>query len=84
MVGKDDGGFAFPRPHSTDECEQNCSHYYDQQGMTLRDWFAGQIAAAMVGKYGGESFRDNRANMARDAYLMADAMLVERKRGEQG
>ena len=37
-----DGGPAFPRPHSTDEHEFPCNEYDDQQGMMLRDWFAGQ------------------------------------------
>ena len=26
----DDGGPAFPRPHSTDEHNSQCNHYYDQ------------------------------------------------------
>jgi len=33
----DDGGPAFPRPHSTDVREEQC---YSQEGMSLRDWFA--------------------------------------------
>lgn len=42
------------------------------QGMTMRDWFAGQALA-------GNIARDDRPKMAaKSAYEIADAMLAER------
>jgi hypothetical protein len=42
--------------------------------MTLRDWFAGQAEPAMMGKH------STPQEVARQAYLIADAMLEERKK----
>jgi len=45
------------------------------EGMTLRDWFAGQVLAGVAGtmRYNtGESAR----HLARSCYLIADAMLA--------
>ena len=64
---------AFPLPH----IEQNGSFLY-QDGMTLRDWFAGQALAAMPRL--GDTDADMRG-IAHDAYLLADSMLAERERG---
>lgn len=63
-----DGGSAFPlsRPD------------WFEDGMTLRDWFAGQsIAGLNPGK-----FIDNGAitKYAQSAYRLADAMLAEREK----
>jgi hypothetical protein len=46
---------------------------YDEAGMTLRDWFAGQALVAFG------SFPANWNQRASDAYAMADAMLAARK-----
>jgi hypothetical protein len=43
-------------------------------GMTLRDWFAGQAEPAMMGNH------STPEEVARQAYLIADAMLRERDR----
>ena len=61
-----DGGPAFPR------------HAYDgHDGMTLRDWFAGQALAGLLAKYGfGEAEPES---MAADSYAYADAMLKARE-----
>lgn len=58
-----EGGPAFP--------------YSFYPGMTLRDWFAGQALAGMLGcplqpQSGPDMY-------ARDAYAMADAMLAARE-----
>jgi hypothetical protein len=58
---KDDGGPAFPL------------EYPPQTGMTLRDWFAGQVLLGMSGS-GKYDWR------AQEAYALADAMLAERKK----
>jgi hypothetical protein len=62
---------AFPRDH----------RWQGNNGMTLRDWFAGQ---ALVGVLAGNDL--SRAPtfdwdvMAKGAYGLADAMLVEREK----
>lgn len=45
------------------------------QGMTLRDWFAGQVLHGLISKYG----TDSRMHVyAEKSYQMADKMLAER------
>ena len=71
---KDNGGPAFPRPTSTDEHINTCNVYQDQEGMSLRDWFAGQVLAACAGDEGWNDAKD----IAEYAYRQADAMLAAR------
>ena len=63
----DDGGTAFPTE-------------YNDRGLTMRDYFAGQY---LVGKYWGSGDSAgcyvNADELARDAYMVADAMLAERR-----
>ena len=59
-----DGGPAFPK-HG----------YVGRDGMTLRDWFASQ---ALVGLVGRAETNDGLA-IAKDAYVIADAMLAARE-----
>jgi len=59
-------------------------------GMTLQDWFAGQIIAAMIGSdpaYSSTRDKDGRlcgieparlANMSKNAYQTAEAMMKAR------
>lgn len=69
---------AFPHPSGAQGCE----------GMTLRDWFAGQAMAAMltgvVGKLGTHIGAyvngDCNAVIVDRAYTIADAMLAEKDR----
>ena len=44
--------------------------------MSLRDWFAGQALSGLVAGGWGVSLATAKA---KDAYVLADAMLVERK-----
>lgn len=75
----EDGGPAFP-------CAQSQQTYLNQDGapyqagMTLRDWFAGQImASAMTNAEGvAEATDDLLLGAARQAYRVADAMLKAR------
>ncbi len=60
---KEDGGWAFPG---------------DGQGMTLRDYFAGQVLASMMINHSPGHLIDDKA-VADEAYMLADAMLVARK-----
>ncbi len=75
MVDKPDGGPAFPRPYGTDEHTQPCNVSLDQQGMSLRDYFAGESLAGIRNSRGGGGSSEARAKFA---YLDADAMLAER------
>ena len=52
----------------------NCDGYED--GMTLRDYFAGQALAGITGDPSVEDMDQNE--IARAAYLYADAMLEAR------
>jgi hypothetical protein len=65
MTDKNDGGPAFPVPN-----DANVNH---QEGMTLRDWFAGQ-SLAFLGhpNVHGKSGADEQAVQA---YKIADAMI---------
>lgn len=67
-----DGGPAFPRA----PLGEDCAHPYGQQdGMSLRDWFAGQALAGLLSE--GE-YVDERP-VAFRAYVYADAMLAARE-----
>ena len=66
-----DGGPAFPLTEDA-VCHKNRD--FAMQGMSLRDWFAGQAMA-------NANYRMvNPAHQARLAYDLADAMLAERRR----
>jgi hypothetical protein len=80
----DDGGSAFPMSYHPD------GNNADHQGMTLRDWFAGQaltgeLAANGLGDEGAVKLRspENASLMAARAYHMADAMIRARKGGAE-
>ena len=63
------GGPAFPRPNSAYTSQEA------QEGMTLLDWFAGQIVA------GSQTTQDTRLrHVAESAYDLAAAMVWERTR----
>lgn len=62
----DDGGAAFPVPGSYNTA-------WEANGMTLRDWFAGQ---ALANRYTQEARDDKK--VAQWAYQIADAMLAAR------
>lgn len=70
---KDTGGPAFPAPAGV-------SHITDQ-GMTLRDYFAAQVAVGTMSAYwNGDRMKDPTFNdIAKDAYALADAMLKARE-----
>ena len=79
-----DGGPAFPCPWGCDTTGQHLPA--DPKGMSLRDYFAAQ---ALVGYLA--AFADPRSTqpkhaheydrLAREAYKLADAMLLARKNG---
>lgn len=90
----EDGGPAFPVV--AEGGEGSGLHPDRWDGMTLRDYFAGQALAAVIsvtssgmhtprGLYSEprNPSMDIREAMARDAYDIADAMLLARKAGDQ-
>jgi uncharacterized protein YbjT (DUF2867 family) len=69
-----DNPHAFPRDH----------RYFGHNGMTLRDWFAGQALAGIMARMEQSGFELGIENgdwtcPAGDAYDVAEAMLAERK-----
>lgn len=70
-----DGGPAFPSPttyHLNGQVE------YGTFGMSLRDWFAGQVLAGIMS---ARSYTDVAEWVPARAYEIADAMLAERSKG---
>lgn len=72
----DDGGPAYPMPSGPEPRDKSTTHY--NEGMSLRDWFAGQ---ALVGLIANDSASANNTHSqdARFCYGAADAMLAARK-----
>lgn len=85
-----DGGPAFPCTIET-ECDfpgmKGRKYPLDVPGMSLRDWFAGQIAAAGIINAKGVGGLDEkgRADLfkahAGTSYELADALLAAREKG---
>lgn len=72
-MSKPENPRAFPGPSALSD-----------KGMALRDWFAGQALAGMVGNSGitmsfGQSHPESNETMATVAYCLADAMLAHRQ-----
>ncbi|MHA6684455.1 hypothetical protein [Mesorhizobium sp. A556] len=90
MSKNHDGGPAFPRPKSFKEDGTSGVRVIScDEGMSLRDWIAGQILpsvliATSAGQHQLElpspaTKADVQAAVARDAYELADAMLLARE-----
>ena len=69
---KPDGGNAFPRVAPESEC-------FVREGMTLRDWFAGQ---ALNGICADPKYTPEPEEYGRLAYEIADVMIAERDKEE--
>lgn len=52
----------------------------EQSGMTIRDYFAGQIANGYVSDPRIKLIPEHLENLAHSFYLLADAMLKEREK----
>ena len=72
MTTRNDGGPAFPRPSSNFN-RISLGYEAAQDGMTLRDWFAGIVLPNMVNQFPG-----NDQMAVAEAYRIANAMLAER------
>jgi hypothetical protein len=71
-----DGGAAFPRTGGESGREWVCP----QDGMSLRDWFAGQACHALTFGQTFEHAELAPERFAKLAYRIADAMLEARER----
>jgi hypothetical protein len=73
-----DGGPAFPQAGHT---LPSGNYEWPVEGMSLRDWFAGQALAGLVfhNDYGARSDDE----IANGAYAYADAMIAARKGGAE-
>lgn len=83
MSTPDDGGPAFPRATYV-ELDDNMhqpskGNISGDDGMTLRDYFVGQLIAGLVENV-GEGCTGYMEQRARVAYEFADALLAARKR----
>lgn len=77
-----DGGPAFPNVF-VDQSTAGVRHTIVVDGMSLRDWFAGNALKSILD--GSHSFEDahvmqHRGKWARLTYEIADAMLAERQK----
>lgn len=82
-----DGGPAFPRSRETwpDPGNPALSDTSEaQEGMSLRDWFAGQAMMVSMEQCRRDGIIENASNVAMGAYAIADAMLEERERRTDG
>lgn len=70
-----DGGPAFPHPALADE---RFKPRPGDEGMSLRDWFAGQALASYAGGLMEADAQWIEQYGARNAYRIADAMLSAR------
>lgn len=81
-MNREDGGPAFPGLEEFQIFDEDSGRYVDHyapaNGMSLRDWFAGQALIAMHGHKAVENTERGVAWLADHAYLVADAMLKER------
>ena len=72
-----DGGQAFPMP----QAETSQGGHWEENGMSLRDWFAGQALAALIAHY--EEQDGGMDDIPASAFQYADAMLIARATGEK-
>lgn len=80
----DDGGCAFPTLENA--LDPRASKFVTYPGMTLRDYFAGQVLAGELSAQSEESghYPDDSKLLADRCYALADAMIARRnsKRGD--
>ena len=73
MSAPTDGGPAFPVVFDHGDCKS------EQEGMSLRDYFAGQAISAVVDDRARDGAIADPPSVARESYAIADAMLTARK-----
>ncbi len=77
---KNDGGSAYPILPPVDETGRTAAGYpYPEIGMSLRDYFAAQIASGMAAYSGTSGVSYGPGEIAGRSYQVADAMLQARE-----
>jgi len=71
---KDTGGQAFPRPGYTDGSGEHAFVWSAEEGMTLRDFFAGQALIGFCVMNGSKT----QSDISKCAYEIADKMIKVR------
>ncbi len=74
MSAPNDGGPAFPSPPLYPVTDNSAQ---PRDGMSLRDWFAGQTLCGFMASKGHSTHFDPKED-AKYCYKIADAMLAER------
>jgi len=69
---------AFPHVTQSKRAGSDTIYTHVSEGMTLRDWFAGQVAAQAISLSTDNTGCWNPQSAAMAAYEMADAMLAAR------
>jgi hypothetical protein len=80
MSGFNDGGPAFPLAY-TETNEHGVQFPFTHPGMSMRDWFAGQVAAGIAAFSGTAGVSYGPGEIAGRAYQVADAMIAAREGG---
>ena len=75
-MNPDDGGPAYPSGKSEKTGYENTLPYYE--GMTLRDWFAGQALGHIPALLDANEKNKSVKQIAEWSYQVADAMLAAR------
>ena len=77
MKTTNDGGPAFPLMGESNHPDGG--RYLFNQGMTMRDYFAGQALAGILLNYTTQKFGASEFTVGTAAYQYADAMLAARE-----
>lgn len=84
-MSKETGGPAFPRIAPTGYVKDDPDELFwerQRNGMTLRDWFAGQALKGIISAKIHEEKGEDGVRLATElAFRFADAMLRQRERG---
>ena len=79
MTHEHNGGPAFPFGQINETTGQPVNGFYNP-GMSLRDWFAGLVLHGICAS--GSSSDWSNEMLAKEAYQLSDAMLVQREKQE--
>jgi len=79
MSNTNTGGPAFPLPSHTRKWDDATKEYQQDEGMTLRDYFAAKAMQNFRDQIGSQSGQEWFGQIAQGAYRMADAMLKARQ-----
>lgn len=77
MTTNRDGGPAFPMPAGPEPRVNTATHY--NEGMTLRDWFAGQALMGIMARGVTPKVNGKEVSIEDAAYAMANNMIDRRQ-----